>query len=299
MEILICVFFAGLIIFHLLERVAPIKTHYRSGPKRRGYWADLTATLVDGPVLSALIKLAAFWLVMRAPDVYGWMGEWPWALQFTAFFLFNDFGRYWLHRWHHEIGWLWRIHRVHHTVVEMDALSVFRVHVLEGLIKYGLMVLPFRFIGIDDSVIIVYSSVDILKGFWHHANLRTSIGRLNYIFNSAELHWWHHSTEARGQLANYGSVLSIWDRLFGTFYFAKGEWPEKIGVEGMEGFPDTYIGQFATFVSRDEDLARPATSAALENDPSAQQTRSRPIPADSAEATESDAQAPDAAPAAT
>jgi len=101
-------------------------------------------------------------------------------------------------------------------------------------------------LGIAKSALILYSSIDILKGFWHHANFQTYIGRLNYWLNSAELHWWHHSTEERGQRANYGSIFSIWDRLFGTFYYDKGHWPETIGVDGLEGFPDTYLAQFAT-----------------------------------------------------
>lgn len=255
MKILIGVFLASLIVFHVLERFAPIKTGYAAGPRRRGYAADLTAALMDGPVLSGLTKIAAFWLVVRAPELYGWLERLPWALQFGILFLFNDFGRYWLHRWHHEFDWLWRIHRVHHTVTEMDSLSVFRVHVLEAVVKYGLMILPFQVLGISASVLVVYSTIDIVKGFWHHANLKTSIGPLNYIFNSAELHWWHHSVEARGQRANYGSVLSIWDRMFGTFYYNHGHWPEKIGVHNMEEFPDTYLGQCASVLLSDAALA--------------------------------------------
>jgi sterol desaturase/sphingolipid hydroxylase (fatty acid hydroxylase superfamily) len=120
------------------------------------------------------------------------------------------------------------------------------MHVLEAIIKNGVIFLPFRLLGVDGSVIIVYSAWDILKGFWHHANLRTYVGPLNYFFNSAELHWWHHSTEIKGQQSNYGSILSIWDRLFGTFYWPRGKWPEQIGVKGMEGFPDDYTGQFVS-----------------------------------------------------
>lgn len=274
MYILIGVFFAGLIIFHLLERLfPPIVPKYAAGPKRRGYLADITASIVDGPVLSSLTKMAAYSLIIFMPSFhFDGMAAWPWWMQFAVFLLVNDFLRYWLHRWHHSNDFLWRIHRVHHTVVEMDALSTFRVHALEAIIKYGLIVLPFHFVNVDRSVILIYSSVDILKGFWHHANLRTYIGPLNYIFNSAELHWWHHSTEAKGQLANYGSIFSIWDWLFGTAYYDKGKWPEKIGVEGMENFPDTYHELLTTVLYDDEEAKRRYPSAAqpadLEDEPS-------------------------------
>ena len=132
-------------------------------------------------------------------------------------------------------------------------MSTFRVHIIEAAMKYGLIVLPFHFAHCDKTVIIIYSTVDILKGFWHHANMRTHIGWLNYIFNSAELHWWHHSTEARGQLANYGSVLSIWDWLFGTAYYSKNEWPKSIGVEGMDHFPERYHELLGTAMLTDDE----------------------------------------------
>lgn len=246
MLILIGVFFAGLIVFHLLERVAPIYPDRRRGPGRRAYAADIIAAAVDGPILSGLTKLAAFWLVTRMPAISGWMTGWPRGSQLAVYLLANDLARYWLHRWYHESDVLWRVHRVHHTVVEMDALSTFRVHLFEAAIKYGLLILPFRLAGIDAGVMILYSAVDILKGFWHHANLRTYIGPLNYVFNSAELHWWHHSAQAPGQRSNYGSMLSVWDLLFGTFYWPRGRWPERIGVKGMEAFPDGYLGLFAS-----------------------------------------------------
>jgi sterol desaturase/sphingolipid hydroxylase (fatty acid hydroxylase superfamily) len=256
MLILIGVFLAGLLVFHALERRAPIKTDYRTGLPRRGYLADVTASLVDGPVLSSISKIIACGLIIISPRCYNAIGGWPWWLQFGVFFLVNDFGRYWLHRWYHEFNSLWRIHRVHHTVLEMDALSSSRVHLLEGVFKYALLVLPFHLVGIERSVVLVYSTIDILKGFWHHANLRTCIGPLNYLFNSAELHWWHHSTEARGQRANYGSILSIWDLIFGTFYWPRGQWPATIGVENMERFPDTYLGQLASVRFDDTEAAR-------------------------------------------
>jgi len=260
MVILVMVFLVGVVAFHALERLAPIRSEYPTGPARRGYAADLLAATLHGPALSGLTRLGAVALIMAAPRLPTPLGRWSWTAQFCAFLLVNDFGRYWLHRWHHESDWLWRLHRVHHTVTHMDSMSVFRVHALEAAIKYGVMVLPFRCMGITESVILVYSGLDLLKGFWHHANLRTRIGPLNYLFNSAELHWWHHSDDPRGQHANYGSMLSVWDRLFGTFHYVKGRWPESIGVKGMQEFPDSYVGQLISVAQPDEAFVGQARS---------------------------------------
>jgi sterol desaturase/sphingolipid hydroxylase (fatty acid hydroxylase superfamily) len=260
--ILFGVFLGGLFIFHQLERLVPVHPHYKTGYPRRGYIADLVSTAVNGPGLTALEKIAFAWLVTRVPTWISVMDAWAWWAQFAVFFLVNDFARYWFHRWYHDFNILWRIHRIHHTVVHMDALSVFRHHVLEAIVKNGLLFLPFRLLGVDDSVIIVYSAIDILKGYWHHANFRTYIGPLNYIFNSPELHWWHHSTEARGQQKNFGSVLSVWDWIFGTAYWPRGQWPETIGVAGLDHFPDSFVGQFTSIRLGDhEALAAFGTSA--------------------------------------
>lgn len=261
LAILMGVYVGGLLLFHALERFAPIHKTYATGATRRGYLADITATLVDGPLLSGLTKIAAYAGVMAFPQVFRALSDWSVLAQFALFFFVNDFGRYWLHRWYHESDLLWRIHRVHHSVVQMDALSAFRVHVLEGAIKYGVIILPFHLLGVDRSVVLLYSSLDIIKGFWHHANLRTYIGPLNYLLNSAELHWWHHSVEARGQRSNYGSVLSVWDWLFRTAYWPRGEWPDEIGVKDMAQFPDTYVGQLASVALTDEAAVRRYGSA--------------------------------------
>lgn len=248
-------FAVGIVTFHLLEQVAPIQKGYKSGVTRRGYLADVISTLVNGPGLSSLTKIAAIYLVTRIPAQVQFMADWSFIAQFIPFFLVNDFGRYWLHRWYHASPLLWRFHRVHHTAVEMDSMSLFRIHIGEAVIKNGLLFLPFQLIGVSPWIIVVYSSWDILKGFWHHANLKTYVGPVNYVFNSAEQHWWHHSTESRGQHSNFGSILSIWDRMFHTFYWPRGEWPEKIGVEGMDHFPTNYLGQLTSVVHDDESAA--------------------------------------------
>ena len=140
----------GAVVFHFLERrFPPVHGGYTTGPgNRRAYLADFIAMTMDGPVLSGVMKIVAYQLVVTAPVAWPALGGWPWIAQFGLFFLVNDFGRYWLHRWCHESDLLWRVHRVHHTVVQMDAFSTFRVHILEGVIKYGLLVLPFLAVGL-------------------------------------------------------------------------------------------------------------------------------------------------------
>lgn len=242
------------ILFHLLERQAPIMGGYRTGCYRTGYIADVTHALVNGPVLSAVTKISAYSLLVFVPSYSNVFTRLSWGRQFLVFFLVNDFARYWLHRWFHEFDWLWRIHRVHHTTVQMDCLSVIRIHLLESIFKNFLLFVPFQMCGINGHVIVVYNCLDIVKGFWHHANLRTYIGPLNYVLNSAELHWWHHSCDLPGQRSNYGSILSIWDWLFGTAYWPVGQWPKQIGVKGIENDGYTFIDDCVSIRFDDDTL---------------------------------------------
>lgn len=249
MYYLIGLFLVCTILSHVLERVCPrVIPEHKPGPFHKGWFADFAGAVVDGPFLAALIEICALWIVLQFPTwhEHRFMARWPWALQFAVYFLVNDFGRYWLHRWFHISDVLWRFHRVHHTATQMGVLTNFRMHVFEALPKYGLLVLPFHLVGVNRWVLITYSAIDLIKGFWHHINVKTHIGNANLLFNSAELHWWHHSTERCGQMANFGSVLSIWDRLFGTFYWPRGQWPTKIGVAGIEAFPEDYVGRFVS-----------------------------------------------------
>lgn len=255
MNIVIAAVFIGLIVFHILEQfLPPIMTGYRSGPPRRGYLSDLLSALVNGPGLSALTKAVAYSVLLVVPVWHNTLESWSWGAQFALFFVVDDFCRYWLHRWYHKSEFLWRVHRVHHGVTKMDSLSLLRVHVLEGAVKNFLIALPFQIIGINHTVIAVYLVIDVIKGFWHHANFKTYIGPLNYLIVSAELHWWHHSADRPGNNSNFGSKIALWDWLFGTAYWPRGTWPEAIGVKEMENFSTDYIRQFFSIWFDDKSL---------------------------------------------
>jgi sterol desaturase/sphingolipid hydroxylase (fatty acid hydroxylase superfamily) len=145
MSILLPSFVIGLVVFHSLERLlSPIKSGYATGPIRRGYLTDLVCALVNGPGLSALTKVVAYSVLLFVPVWRETLSTWSWGAQFALFFVVDDFCRYWLHRWYHRYEWLWRIHRVHHSITEMDSISLLRVHVLEGAVKNFLIALPFQ-----------------------------------------------------------------------------------------------------------------------------------------------------------
>jgi sterol desaturase/sphingolipid hydroxylase (fatty acid hydroxylase superfamily) len=248
------------VAFHVLERFGPrIYPQENAGPFHHGWRADLTAAIVHGPVLAGLLEVVAIGILLGVPALARPdIGDWPWLLQFGVFFLTIDFLRYWLHRWHHVSPLLWRFHRVHHSASPMTFFTSSRFHLGEALLVYVLLPLPFKLLGLRGSVILVYAALDLTKGFWQHANLRTPIGLGNLLISSSEQHWWHHAASGRGMHSNFGSFLSIWDLMFGTFYWRPGEWPERIGVAGIEDFPPSYVGRLVSMLRSDEDFRRRA-----------------------------------------
>jgi len=250
--------------FHLLERKGPrIFPERRPGPFHHGWRADLAATILHGPVLSGLLEIAAVGLLLWIPALAApGMASWPWAVQFLIFFLAIDFLRYWLHRWHHASPFLWRLHRVHHSAEEMTFFTSSRFHLGEALLVYVALPLPFKLAGLSPSVLMVYAALDLAKGFWQHANWRNSIGVANLFISSAEQHWWHHARDGEGMNANFGSFLSIWDRMFGTFYWRPGQWPRQVGIDGVTHFPRSYLGRFLSAWRSNDEFRSPDQPAA-------------------------------------
>lgn len=144
--------------------------------------------------------------------------ELPWVLGVLIGFLAFDFLTYVFHRVLHEIPFLWRIHRVHHSDDSVDASTALRVHPIEPLIGSFIVIIFVGAVGIPPEAILIHFLFMQVFNFWHHANIKSfpHQRRLAVLFNIPELHEVHHSVAAEHHNANYGSVLSIWDRFFGT-----------------------------------------------------------------------------------
>lgn len=86
-------------------------------------------------------------------------------------------------------------------------------------------------LGVDDETLITFSAVSISVAAFQHANARLSLGPLNHVFSTHELHRWHHDSRTARSQVNFGSVLSIWDRVFGSFHNREAEQPGRPGLD--------------------------------------------------------------------
>ncbi|KAF7379031.1 hypothetical protein HZH66_015265 [Vespula vulgaris] len=146
-----------------------------------------------------------------------WNSIWTWYI--TA--LGVDFCYYWVHRSNHEVHFLWAHHQVHHSSEEFNLAVGLRQSVLQHWCNF-IFYLPLAFF-IPPSHFIVHHQFNLIYQLWIHTTIIDDLGPLELIFNTPKHHRVHHGCNLYCLDKNYGGVLIIWDRLFGTFMEEKDE----------------------------------------------------------------------------
>jgi len=145
-------------------------------------------------------------------------------------FLAMDLLLYLLHKASHRFDCLWMFHKVHHNDPYLNVSTAFRIHLLEVLIINAMKAMLVVVLGIEWAVLLANEAIITFFTMLHHTNSSFRGEKLlGRVIITPYLHRVHHSTERNEHDRNYGAVLSIWDRLFGTL--AELE-PAEIGVKG-------------------------------------------------------------------
>ena len=232
---------AGAVCVAALERLIPYRSDWRPAIADLGQDAAyLLLVQIALPVLLTVLVAAA--IVDTLEPLRGgrsfWPTEWPVALQCLLMMVTADFLRYWLHRACHRIPSLWRLHSVHHCVDKLYWLNVGRFHPLEKTLQYLIDALPFIVLGVGDDVLSLYLVIYAVNGFFQHSNVRLDVGWLNWLVSTADLHRWHHATNAP-VACNFGNNLIVWDVVFATRYLPGGRDVEGVGIGAPQTEPST------------------------------------------------------------
>ena len=150
------------------------------------------------------------WRRRRLPD----LGRGPWAVVLAI--VGWDFIYYWNHRFMHESRHLWAIHVVHHSSERYNLSTALRQPVADTLgtsVPYGLLCLA----GISPELVATARGVNLLYQFWIHTETVGRLGPPEAVLNSPSHHRVHHGSNRQYLDRNHGSILILWDRLFGTF----------------------------------------------------------------------------------
>ncbi|MDJ1484785.1 sterol desaturase family protein [Cytophagaceae bacterium YF14B1] len=146
----------------------------------------------------------------------------PSILLWLALFLCTDFVWYWYHRLAHEISLLWSVHVVHHQSEDFNYTVSARITVFQALVRVGFWsVLPW--IGFPPEMITSILLVHGAYPFFIHTRTIGKLGVLEYILVTPSHHRVHHASDEHYLDKNYGDVLIIWDKIFGTFVEEKEE----------------------------------------------------------------------------
>jgi sterol desaturase/sphingolipid hydroxylase (fatty acid hydroxylase superfamily) len=127
-----------------------------------------------------------------------------------------DFIYYWNHRLMHESRYMWAIHVVHHSSEHYNLSTALRQPVADAFgtfVPYGSLAL----LGVRPELISSARGINLLYQYWIHTDTIRRLGPLEQVLNTPSHHRVHHGSNRQYLDRNHGSILIIWDRLFGTF----------------------------------------------------------------------------------
>jgi sterol desaturase/sphingolipid hydroxylase (fatty acid hydroxylase superfamily) len=149
---------------------------------------------------------------------------------FGLLFIGEEFFYYWFHRASHRMRWFWVTHVVHHSSNELNLSAAYRFGWTAGLTGSAIFYAPLVWLGFPPVAVFAMVQVNVLYQFWVHAAWIPKLGWLEYVLNTPSHHRVHHAANAEYLDANYGGVLIVFDRLFGTFIAEREDRPCRYGL---------------------------------------------------------------------
>jgi len=209
----------GLLVFVLAA--ATLEGLVQSFVRRRAYdWRAYGASLADAVGRRAVDALG---LSIAAP-VLAWAHanrvdtiSLSTPAAFALLFVGQEFCYYWYHRAAHRVRWFWATHAVHHSPNELTLAAALRLGWTGKLTGTALFFAPLVWLGFPPLAVVATLAANLLYQFWLHAPWMPRLGPLELVLNTPTHHKVHHASNPEYLDRNYGGVLIVFDRMFGTF----------------------------------------------------------------------------------
>jgi sterol desaturase/sphingolipid hydroxylase (fatty acid hydroxylase superfamily) len=213
----------GLIFFWIIEGSIPLlelnykKTKLKHAAINFGF---TIIHLVIHTFLAILIVLLSDWCLKNQFGLLYWTDAGVMVSIIISFLVLDFFGGWLVHVTEHKVQFLWRFHVIHHSDNNVDVTTGLRHHPGESLLRGLFFFLGILVSGAPMYAVMIFQTLLIISTAFTHANislpkwLDTS---LSYLLVSPNMHKVHHHWKQPFTDSNYGAILSIWDRLFGTF----------------------------------------------------------------------------------
>jgi sterol desaturase/sphingolipid hydroxylase (fatty acid hydroxylase superfamily) len=159
----------------------------------------------------------------------GWLG-------LAIDLLLLDMWIYWWHRVNHVLPLLWRFHEVHHLDETLDTTSALRFHFGEVILSSLVRAVVIFILDMPLTTVVVFEALVLISALFHHSNVRLPVGlehALSFVIVTPSIHWVHHHAIRADTDSNYSTILSIWDRVFGSRSKTIRTTDMKVGVENQ------------------------------------------------------------------
>ena len=196
-------------------------TYRQSFAQLRGRVAGNVGLFVLGNVVALLVLPAGvIAFATRLPPGLVSGSALPPLAQWLLSFVLLDLWRYAEHRLYHRASWLWRVHRVHHSDTRVDVTTAQRHHPIEVAAAMLSLMAAIALLGLPAPAVAAYLLASTVVALCAHANLRLperADRRLRQWVVTPAVHRLHHSDHRPQTDSNYAAVLTVWDRIFGTY----------------------------------------------------------------------------------
>jgi len=232
-------FLSVLIFLAILESIIPRRK--LSQPRSTRWTTNLSITFLNTLLLRALLPASAVGIAIYAKSSgVGFFNLFsiPPIVEVVVSVLLLDLLIYAQHVLFHHVPLLWRIHRMHHTDLDLDVTSGSRFHPLEIIISIAIKSSAILILGISPLATVIFELLLSLMSLATHSNIYLPLPLdkvLRTVLVTPDMHRVHHSTIPEETNSNYSFNLSIWDRLFRTYTHApkRGQMRMQIGLKRM------------------------------------------------------------------
>ena len=231
---------ASVVVFHIVEHMV---RQGRAGPRVKTSILAIGAMNMGVSLALSAFLLLPFVMFLSPYQVFSF-AQWdvPIFVSFIAALLFLDFTNYISHRLHHSIPLLWRLHRLHHSDREVDAMTTLLHHPLEYVSSFGLSIFLAVLFDVPVIVLTVSALLSGLHGGFSH--VRTPLPEklnawLSRLIVTPNYHHLHHSLDMRLGNSNFAALLPIWDYLGGTVTAPQKQ--PKYGIADPQSPPTTGV----------------------------------------------------------
>ncbi len=181
--------------------------------------SDYVSVIAFTFIVPITAVIAAFWAQKNGWGLLNLL-ELPLWLEWVIAIFVLDFVIWFQHLVTHKIPILWRIHRVHHSDVEMDASTAIRFHPVEIIFSIFVKAGAILLLGPAAAAVVIFEALVNGSALFNHANFKLPNvidAMVRRLFVTPDMHRVHHSVHPKETDSNYGFFLSIWDQIFGTY----------------------------------------------------------------------------------